>query len=119
VPAALLNVHDFQIVPLVSLMVRDDIAEHRLVPVLQEFNPGDLEELHAVYLGQGGLLPLRIRVFLAFSAERIKVSYLEPALAAAPVHCRGRIAEIKGSSWRLDRLMIIPQMPLGECPARA
>jgi len=55
-------------------IVRDDIAASRLVPVLEEYNPGDLDELHAIYLGQGGLLPIRIRVFLEFLAERIKIS---------------------------------------------
>jgi hypothetical protein len=47
-------------------MIRDDIAANRLVPVLEELNPADIDELHAVYLGQGGLLPIRIRVFLEF-----------------------------------------------------
>jgi DNA-binding transcriptional LysR family regulator len=55
-------------------MVEDDIAANRLVPVLEAFNPGDIDELHAVYLGQGGLLPSRIRVFLDFLAQQIKIS---------------------------------------------
>jgi hypothetical protein len=29
---------------------------------------------HAVYLGQGRLLPVRTRIFLEFLAERIKIS---------------------------------------------
>jgi DNA-binding transcriptional LysR family regulator len=62
------------LVRLASFIVRDDIAANRLVPVLEEFNPGDIDELHAVYLGQGGLLPFRVRVFLGFLAERIKIS---------------------------------------------
>jgi DNA-binding transcriptional LysR family regulator len=62
------------LVRLVSFMVGDDIAANRLVPVLEGYNPGDLDELHAVYLGQGGLLPIRIRVFLEFLAQRIKIS---------------------------------------------
>ena len=62
------------LVRLASFIVRDDIATNRLVAVLEEFNPGDIDELHAVYLGQGRLLPLRIRVFLEFLAERIKIS---------------------------------------------
>ncbi|MDB5397178.1 MAG: transcriptional regulator, LysR family [Rhodospirillales bacterium] len=66
------------LVRLVSFMVRDDIAANRLVPVLEEFNPGDVDELHAVYLGQGGLLPIRIRVFLEFLAQRIKISDARP-----------------------------------------
>ena len=61
------------LVRLASFMLRDDIAANRLVPVLEEFNPGDLDELHAVYLGQGGLLPIRIRVFLDFLAQQIKI----------------------------------------------
>jgi DNA-binding transcriptional LysR family regulator len=61
-------------VRLASFIVRDDIAANRLVPVLEEFNPGDIDELHAVYLGQGRLLPVRIRVFLEFLAERITIN---------------------------------------------
>jgi DNA-binding transcriptional LysR family regulator len=62
------------LVRLASFMVRDDIAADRLVSVLEDFNPGDIDELHAVYLGQGGLLPVRIRVFLEFLARQIKIS---------------------------------------------
>lgn len=61
------------LVRLASFVVRQDIAAGRLVPVLEDFNPGDLDELHAVYLGQGGRLPIRIRVFLEFLAQRIKI----------------------------------------------
>lgn len=61
------------LVRLASFIVQEDIAANRLVPVLEEFNPGDIDELHAVYLGQGRLLPVRIRVFLEFLAERIRV----------------------------------------------
>jgi DNA-binding transcriptional LysR family regulator len=62
------------LVRLASFMVKDDIAANRLVPVLEAFNPGDIDELQAVYLGQGGLLPLRIRVFLELLTQRIKIS---------------------------------------------
>jgi DNA-binding transcriptional LysR family regulator len=62
------------LVRLDSFMVRDDIAANRLVPVLEAFNPGDTDELHAVYLGQGGLLPIRIRVFLDYLARQIDIS---------------------------------------------
>src|SRR6202051_4491639 len=61
------------LVRLASFIVRDDIAANRLIPVLEEFNPGDIDELHAVYLGQGRLLPIRIRVFLEFLAQRIRI----------------------------------------------
>ncbi len=46
--------------------------------VLEEFNPGDREDIHAVYLGQGGPLPARVRAFIDFLGERIRVG--DPAL---------------------------------------
>lgn len=58
---------------LAAFQVRDDIAAGRLLPVLEEFNPGDLEEVHAVFVGQGGYLPLRVRAFLDFLAERVDI----------------------------------------------
>ncbi|WP_341644974.1 LysR family transcriptional regulator [Thauera sp. SDU_THAU2] len=58
---------------LAAFQVRDDIAGSRLIPVLEDCNPGDLEEIHAVYVGQGGYLPLRVRAFLDFLAERIDI----------------------------------------------
>ena len=70
------------LVRLASFIIRDDIAANRLVPVLEEFNPGDIDELHAVYLGQGGLLPIRIRVFLEFLARHIKIGEGRPSREA-------------------------------------
>ena len=52
---------------------RDDIAAGRLVPVLEKFNPGDLEEIHAVFLGHGGWLPARVRAFLDFLVENVRI----------------------------------------------
>ena len=52
---------------------RDDIAAGRLVPVLEAFNPGDLEEIHAVFLGHGGYLPARVRAFLDFLVENVRI----------------------------------------------
>lgn len=59
---------------LASFTVRDDIAAGRLVPVLEELNPGDRETFHAIHTGQGGPLPSRVRALLDFLAERGKVS---------------------------------------------
>ncbi len=59
---------------LAAFQVREDIAAGRLIPVLEAYNPGDLEEVHAVYVGQGGYLPLRVRAFLDFLAERVDMS---------------------------------------------
>ena len=56
---------------LATFQVREDIAAGRLVPVLEAFNPGDEEAIHAVYVGQGGHLPLRVRALLDFLAKRI------------------------------------------------
>ncbi|PTQ07420.1 LysR family transcriptional regulator [Sphingomonas oleivorans] len=50
-----------------------DIAAGRLVPVLEAFNPGDVEEINAVYLGQGGWLPARIRSFIDFLVETVDI----------------------------------------------
>ena len=58
---------------LAAFQVRDDIAAGRLLPVLEDCNPGDVEEVHAVYVGQGGHLPLRVRAFLDFLAERVDI----------------------------------------------
>jgi len=58
---------------LAAFTVRGDIAAGRLRPVLERCNPGDLEEVHAVYLGQGGPLPARMRVLLDFLAERARI----------------------------------------------
>ena len=43
-----------------------DIAAGRLKTVLEAFNPGDCEEIHAVFLGQGGHLPARVRIFIDY-----------------------------------------------------
>jgi DNA-binding transcriptional LysR family regulator len=50
-----------------------DIEAGRLVPVLEEFNPGDREDIHAVFLGRGGPLPARVRAFVDFLAEHVRI----------------------------------------------
>lgn len=59
---------------LAAFQVREDIAAGRLLPVLEAFNPGEVEEVHAVFVGQGGHLPLRVRAFLDFLADRVDIS---------------------------------------------
>jgi DNA-binding transcriptional LysR family regulator len=54
----------------------EDIRAGRLVPVLEEFNPGDILEAHAVFLGQGGRLPARVRAFIDFLAAHIRLPTL-------------------------------------------
>jgi DNA-binding transcriptional LysR family regulator len=50
--------------------VCDDIKAGRLVPLLEKFNPEDLELIHAVHVG-GGPVPHRVRAFIDFMAERL------------------------------------------------
>jgi len=56
-----------------SFHVQPDLDAGRLVAIMQAFNPGDVEPLHAVYLGRGGHLPARVRVFLDFLAENLRL----------------------------------------------
>ena len=53
--------------------VAPDIAAGRLVPLLEGFNPGDEELTHAVYVGQGKHLPARVRAFLDFLVETVRL----------------------------------------------
>lgn len=59
---------------LAAFTVRGDIASGRLVPVLCNLDTGATEAFHAVYVGQGGLVPSRVRALLDFLAEHGKVS---------------------------------------------
>ncbi|MGK6355816.1 LysR family transcriptional regulator [Sphingomonas sp. DT-207] len=54
-----------------SFSVAEDIASGRLVPILEEFNPGDVEQIHAVFVG-GASTPARVRVFVDFLAARLR-----------------------------------------------
>ena len=56
-----------------EFVLREDIASGRLVPLLEEFNPDDREDFYAVYVGQGGPLPSRVRALLDFLALKGKV----------------------------------------------
>jgi DNA-binding transcriptional LysR family regulator len=50
--------------------VADDIAAGRLVPLLEAYNPGDVEQIHAVFVG-GSNTPARVRFFVDFLVERL------------------------------------------------
>ncbi len=52
--------------------IQRDLEAGRMVKVLEPFNPGDIEETRAVYVGHGGRLPSRVRVFLNFLAEEVR-----------------------------------------------
>jgi DNA-binding transcriptional LysR family regulator len=48
--------------------VAADIAAGALVPILEAYNPGDPELIHAVHIG-GGQVPHRVRVFIDYMVE--------------------------------------------------
>jgi DNA-binding transcriptional LysR family regulator len=62
--------------------IAPDIEAGRLVPLLEELNPGDCEDIHAVYLGQGGPLPARVRAFIDFLSDQIRID--DACLARGP-----------------------------------
>jgi DNA-binding transcriptional LysR family regulator len=51
--------------------IKADIDAGRLVPVLEAYNPGDVEEVSVVYVGHGGRLPARVRAFIDFLVEEV------------------------------------------------
>lgn len=53
--------------------VHEPLREGRLVPLLEGYNPGDIEQIHAVFVG-GSNLPARVRVFVDFLAQRLHQS---------------------------------------------
>jgi len=46
-----------------------DVRTGQLVPVLEKFNPGEVEGIHALYVDQGGHVPARMRVLLDVLAK--------------------------------------------------
>ncbi|MDL2397996.1 LysR family transcriptional regulator [Rhizobium mayense] len=58
---------------LTAFTVKADIDAGRLVVVLEELNPGDVEEFYAVYIGQGGPLPARVRALLEFLRDNVRL----------------------------------------------
>jgi DNA-binding transcriptional LysR family regulator len=51
--------------------INADIESGRLVPLLEQYNSGESEAIHAVFIGPGQQLPHRVRVFIDFLLERI------------------------------------------------
>jgi DNA-binding transcriptional LysR family regulator len=54
-----------------AFSVVEDVAEGRLVRILESYNPGDVELIHAVFVG-GASTPARVRVFVDFLADRLR-----------------------------------------------
>ncbi len=53
--------------------IGEAVAQGRLVPLLQTFNPGDREIFHAVFVG-GTNMPARVRVFVDYLVERLSLT---------------------------------------------
>jgi DNA-binding transcriptional LysR family regulator len=53
-----------------SFSVASELARGRLVAILEAFNPGDVEQIHAVFVG-GASTPARVRLFVDFLAARL------------------------------------------------
>ena len=51
-----------------------DIKAGRVKTVLEDFNPGDTDDIHAVFIGQGGHLPARVRAFIDYLARTVLLS---------------------------------------------
>ena len=50
--------------------VQPELEAGRLVELLPEFNPGDTEEIHALFIG-GPQMPARVRVFVDYLIEKL------------------------------------------------
>jgi DNA-binding transcriptional LysR family regulator len=55
------------------LTVEDALRSGEVVALLEEFNPGDVEEIHAVFVG-GEHVPARVRCFVDYLLERLRGS---------------------------------------------
>lgn len=55
--------------------IADDLARGALVPLLERFNPGDVELVHAIYVG-GGPTPPRVKAFIDHLAASVRASGL-------------------------------------------
>jgi DNA-binding transcriptional LysR family regulator len=54
-----------------AFSVLQNLAEGQLVPVLEDYNPGDVEQIHAVFVG-GSSVTARVRVFVDFLADHLR-----------------------------------------------
>lgn len=59
---------------LAAFTIREDLAAGRLVPILDDRNPGDVEAFHAVFIGRSDSLPARARALLDYLAKYGQVS---------------------------------------------
>lgn len=64
--------------------VRADLDAGLLVPVMEAFNPGEREPIHALYPGRPGRLPARVRAVLDFLATHVTQAALDAGHPLAP-----------------------------------
>jgi len=67
-------IHGAGLARLAGFTVRADLDAGRVVKVMAEKQVIEMEAFHAVYVGQGGPLPARVRVMLDYLAEHGRVS---------------------------------------------
>ncbi|RKI31491.1 LysR family transcriptional regulator [Corallococcus sp. AB004] len=54
-----------------AFSVAEELRSGQLVPLLERYNPGDTENIHAVFVG-GANLPARVRVFVDYLADALQ-----------------------------------------------
>ena len=54
-----------------TFSVAEELADGRLVPLLEPYNPGDVETVHALFVG-GTNTPARVRVFVDFLVAKLR-----------------------------------------------
>jgi DNA-binding transcriptional LysR family regulator len=87
------------LVRLAWFMLREDVLAGRLQVVLEEFNPGDTEDFHAVFIGSGGHLPTRVRALLDFLAAEVALDP-GPTKRQLADSARARATVLSGSRGR-------------------
>jgi DNA-binding transcriptional LysR family regulator len=58
--------------------IAKDLAEGRLIELLQQYNPGDLEEIHIIFRNQR-YMAARVRVFIDFMVENLMPVFKDSA----------------------------------------
>ena len=53
--------------------VTHDLAEGRLVTLLENLNPGDISPVTAIFAGQSGYVPARVRALLDYLVENVRL----------------------------------------------
>ncbi|MNN11699.1 HTH-type transcriptional regulator DmlR [compost metagenome] len=70
-----------------TFTVADELASGQLVPLLEAYNPGDREPIHAVFVG-GPAMPARVRVFVDFLLEQLPSSLHSHVQRRVPDACQ-------------------------------